>query len=253
MTAFDSIFRRLANRELITPYLENALLSQDWPDSYNVVVDSSPYYGLGDGYFHPSSHGLLGARQLYYMFHEDHREKMVWERRSVQSEMTLAMGTAIHAVVQTQFVQAGLCTPEDIEVEYINQEHHLRGRLDFIVNHPNGDRVPVELKTQNIYSFRKQDTIKDIWDSQLSMALDNLGYPMGILLVAEAGWPYTFKEFRVTRNDKLLTEIYTKFDYVRERIELNIPPKHCCTLGSPEMKECPARFECWLANQKVSV
>ncbi|WNT44781.1 HNH endonuclease [Mycobacterium phage Yassified] len=143
-----SIFRSLAERDLLIPYFRNALLSQEWPDEYTIKVDSSPYYGKGDGYFHPSTHALMPARQLYYHFHPDTRDKIIQEDRTITQEMTLTMGSAIHAVVQTQFQMAGLIKgPDDCEVEYVDRTHHVRGRVDFIVHHPNGQVIPVEMKS----------------------------------------------------------------------------------------------------------
>jgi hypothetical protein len=246
---YRSIFRSLIDRDLLLPYFRNAMLGDNWPEHYIIKIDSSPYYGLGDGYFHPSTHGQLDARQLYYMFHPDHRERMVFEPRQVQDEMTLAMGSALHGVVQTQFEQAGLLKPEDVEVEYIIKEHHVRGRIDMIVDHPNGDRIPVEFKTQNSRAYDFQKDIKDIWDMQLSMALYGTKQPYGVLLVLESGYPYRMREYRVVRNDALLTDIFAKFDYVRESIAANRPPEHCCAKGSAVMKKCPARYECWLKSE----
>ena len=250
-TRFKNIFNNLAQRQLVVPWLENALLSDTWPESYNIKIDSGEYYGapggVPDGYFHPSTHSLMGARELYYNFHPDHRGKIIRENRSLQSHMTLAMGSALHGVIQTQFQMAGMLKPENTELEYVNAEHHVRGRIDFVLDpHPSGERVLVEMKTQNSYGFKKQDTIKPSWDAQMSLAMDNTGFDYGILLIMESGWPYSFKEFRVPRNDKLLSEIYSKFDYVRTCIEMNTPPKYCCTLNSKEMDNCPARYECWL-------
>lgn len=248
-----SIFKSLAERDLLIPYFRNALLSQEWPDKYQIEVDSSPYYGRGDGYFHPSTHGLLGARQLYFRFHPDFRDRMVHEERTITQEMTLTMGSAIHAVVQTQFEMAKLIKgPEDIEVEYIIPEHHVRGRVDFIVHHPDGNVYPVELKTQNSRAFSLQKELKPIWDAQLSMGLHGTGYDEGVLLVVESGYPFGMREYRVPRNDKLLREIFAKFDYVRECIALNSPPEYCCSPGSKEMDKCPARYECWLKKTVVS-
>lgn len=249
---YGSVFSSLAEKELLIPYFRNAMLAQQWPDSYQVTIDSSPYYGHGDGYFHPSTHGLMGARELYYRFHPEHRDLLIHEQRSVQSEMTLSMGSALHGVIQTQFQMAGLIAdPKDCEVEYVIDEHHVRGRVDFIVDHPNGQRIPVELKTQNSRGFDFQDAIKDSWDAQLSMGLHGTGYATGILLVLESGWPYRMKEFRVDRNDQLLSQIFAKFAYVRECIAANTPPEHCCPLDSVAMKACPARFQCWLSGKEA--
>ena len=244
---YANLLKSLANRDLLLPYLENALLSQEWPDSYTVTIDSSPYYGHGDGYFHPSTHPLMGERLLYYMFHPDTRDHMVREKPSLKREMTLAMGSSLHAIVQTQFIMSGLVTPENIEVEYVNVDHHVRGRMDFIVDHPDGRTLPVEMKTMTNYKFSKQTEIKPEWDAQLSLALDTTGHDTGILLLVESGFPYSMKEFIVPRNDALLSEIYGKFDRVREAIALNRPPTPCCAPGSNTVDSCPARYSCWLA------
>ena len=249
---YGAILTSLADKDLLLPYFRNAMLAQQWPDNYQVTIDSSPYYGHGDGMFHPSSHALMGARELYYRFHPEHRDKLLHEQRSVQSEMTLAMGSALHGIVQTQFQMAGLIKSEaDVEVEYTITEHHARGRVDFLVHHPDGCVYPVELKTQNSRGFDMQTQIKDTWDAQLSMGLHGTGYATGILLVLESGYPYRMKEFLVERNDRLLSDIFAKFDYVRECIATNTPPEHCCPLDSITMKACPARYECWLSHQVV--
>ena len=248
---WGSLLKRLADNELILPVFENQMLADKWPDSYQITVDSSPYYGHGDGYFHPSTHPMMGARELYYRFHPDTRDHILRERRSLQQHMTLAMGSALHSVVQTQFEMAGLVRPDNIEVEYTIPEHHIRGRIDFIVNHPNGTTLPVEMKTINSFGFKNQKTIKPSWDAQLSIALDYLKMNTGILLVVEAGWPYQMREFVVSRNDTLLEEIYTKFALVRESIERNVPPQFCCNYESDEMRKCPARFQCWLSDEAL--
>lgn len=586
-TRFKSIFNNLSSGQMVVPWLESALLSDTWPESYSIEIDSGEYYGKGDGYFHPSTHPLMGARELYYRFHPDTKGLVIQERKSLQSHMTLAMGSALHGVVQTQLQMAGLLSPEDVEVEYVNHEHHVRGRIDFILNHPSGERVLVEMKslacstpilttagwstmgnlrdgdevyapdgqptkvikahpinlsrpcyrvkfrdgqsivadaehlwsvsdrgkdrvmttkeisesnwygmyrfrvpvtepiqmpeqelpidpwllgmwlgdgdssmpsitvgesdldfvwsrlnrlglthkmhhydskktpkvyvhgqrgifsalgllnhprtgntgtkhipeqyllgsenqrrellaglmdsdgtvgdhqaaicmvneplmrqvlqlvrslgyratwnesrakldgrdcgpvywvkfstswglspfsmprkkqkwdakpksdkrvrtnaivsivevdtvpvrcitvahesslyvaglgfvpthnTQNSFAFKKQEVVKPSWDAQLSLAMDSKGFDYGILLVMESGFPYSFREFRVARNDSLLSEIYAKFDMVRSCIAMNTPPKYCCSLGSKEMENCSSRFLCWLANEQV--
>lgn len=254
---YSNILRRLAARDKITPFFEAGVLDNNWPAKYTIEIDSSPYYGLGDGKFHPSTHPLLGERLLWYMFHPLYYDKLVQERRSVIGEMTLTMGSALHGIMQTQFKMMGLCecncepgeqhTCRDIEVEYTNEQYNVRGRLDFLVHHPDGNVYPVELKTMNSYSFAKlqPDVISLQHDIQMSLEEDCLGYSEGVLLVAEAGWPYNLKEFPHIRNDRLLSEVYQKFDRVTTAVQLDIPPKHCCAYGSAQNKSCPARFVCW--------
>lgn len=137
----------LGQRDLILPYFESSLLADQWPDKYTIEIDSSPYYGAGDGFFHPSTHAMKGERELYYMMHPDYQNKLVFERPSLQREMAFAMGSALHGVLQTHMEMTNLVRgPQDIEVEYVNKEHHVRGRIDWIAHHPNGSVVPVEMK-----------------------------------------------------------------------------------------------------------
>lgn len=249
---YGSVLSSLIDKELILPYLRNSLISQQWPDSYTVQIDSSPYYGTGDGYFHPSTHGLMGARELYYRFHPEHQKMLVHEPRNVRSEMTFAMGSALHGIIQTQLQMAGLLAgPHECEVEYIIPEHRVRGRADFLLHHPNGETFVGELKTMNSRSFGFLTDIKPAWDAQISMALHGLGYPNAVLLVLESGYPYQMREFRVSRNDALLSEIFAKFDYVRECIAADTPPEHCCPKDSVTMRSCPARFSCWESGKSL--
>jgi len=243
----DSIINSLGKRELLIPYLESAILSDTWPDNYTITVDSGEYYGKGDGYFHPSSHPLMGERQLYYLFHPDTRDLIVPERRSTTEQMTLSMGSAGHAILQTKMQMAGLITsPDDIEVEYVNHAHHVRGRIDWIAHHPNGQRLVSEFKTRNSFKFARQTEPEPSWVAQLNLALDAMDEDLGVLLMMESAWPWRFAEFHVKRDRKLLDSIYEKFDRVREAIATNTPPRHCCSLGSQEMDNCSARFLCWL-------
>jgi hypothetical protein len=247
---YRSIFRSLAERNLLVPYLQNAVLAGEWPDSYQVTVDSRPWYGHGDGYFHPSSHAMLGARQLYYMFHPDHRDRLVPEQRDVPLEMSAAVGSSLHAVVQAQFQHLGLLRPENVEKGFIIEDHHVRGRTDMIVDHPAEGPVVTEIKTRTPRGF-DYGKLTESWETQLSIALYALGHAQGVLLEIEAGYPWRMREYRVNRNDEMLSAAFAKFDYVRECIAMNTPPPHCCAIGSSEMDKCPAKYECWLKSKVI--
>ena len=58
------------------------------------------------------------------------------------------------------------------------------------------------------------------------------------------------KEFKVPRNDRLLSEIYAKFD-LRARVHRAATGhrRTAVAIDSKEMKECPARYECWLKGK----
>lgn len=246
-TGFDAILQRLASRDLILPYFESSMLADNWPESYMVKIDSSPYYGAGDGYFHPSTHALMGERELYYRFHPETRHLMIPEPPSIQRQMAFAMGSALHGVLQTQMEMMNLVRgPGDIEVEYINHEHHLRGRIDWICHLPNGQVLPVEMKTRTVSKFAWQNEPEPSWIAQLNLGMDSQDSDLGILLMVEAGYPYRMTEFQIKRDRELLDGIYAKFDRVRAAVAASTPPTYCCAPESQTMKKCPARGQCWL-------
>lgn len=267
---FRSIMDRVSNKKILTPYLDLGITSAKWPLKYTITIDSSPYYGVDpetrepDGYFHPSTHSLMGERLLWYTMHPAYRDQLEKEPPSLQREMTFAMGSALHGVVQTQLTMLGLCkcscapgeihTCGDIEVLHKGTHNDL-GKLDFIATLPMHGRVAVEMKTMNTIAFGKLDdtveSMKPEWKAQLSLALHNLGFSWGILLVMQSGWPYRFEEIRFDRDDALLSEIFERFDRVAEHLALDTPPEPCCGYGSKTMKSCPARYVCWLKNDKA--
>ena len=162
------------------------------------------------------------------------------------------MGSALHAVCQTQFEMAGILKPENAELEFIIEPHHVRGRADMMLDHPTEGELVVEFKTQNSRAFEWQYEMKPMWESQLSIQLYGLKKTRGVLLVMESGHPYRMREYHYERDDDLLASIFAKFDYVRECIENNEPPPHCCSKGTKEMNACPARYECWLRSEVKS-
>jgi hypothetical protein len=246
-SGFDNMLAKIAGQDLILPYIHASLIADAWPAKYQIEVDSGPYYGAGDGYFHPSTHSLMGERELYYAFHPDTKDKLIIEPPSIERQMAFAMGSALHAVMQTQMEMMELVRgPQDIEVEYVNHPHHVRGRIDWITHLPNGQIVPVEMKTRTVSKFAWQAEPEPSWIAQLNLGLDAMDTDLGILLMVEAGYPYRMTEFQIHRDTLLLSQIYSKFDRVRAALAAGEPPDHCCAPGSQVMKKCPARYHCWM-------
>lgn len=252
-SGFEAILGRLANRDLILPFFEASMLSDKWPLSYQVRIDSSPYYGAGDGYFHPSTHPMMGERELYYLFHPDFKHKMHFEPNSMQRQMAFAMGSALHGVLQTQMTMCKLITEADVEVEYVNHEHHVRGRIDWMATHPNGSRLLVEMKTRGPWLFARQEAPEPSWVAQMQLGMDSQDVDLGVLLMVESGYPYRMTEFQVKRDPGLLHDIYTKFDRVRAAIAANELPRYCCAPTDKKIiDKCPARHSCHLAKDGLS-
>jgi hypothetical protein len=149
-------------------------------------------------------------------------------------------------VIQTQLQMVGLLRPENVEKEFLIEEHHVRGRIDAIIDHPNGNQYIGEVKTMMPYLYRNCRKMKPEWCAQLSLQLYSQDMKDGVLILVERGDRMNMREFPYQRDDNLLDEIFDKFDYVRECVENNTPPGHCCGLpDSKEVKKCPCRFVCW--------
>lgn len=275
-----SIFKRLVEQQVVLPYLENAFKQDQWPDRYTIEVDSTPYYGLmdeegishevgsGDGYFHPSTHPFMTARELWYRFHPEFSKRLIPERRTLAGHLTLAAGSAMHSVIQTQLNMAKILRrgkdslldewtehrpgvrgmwPErnPYEWEYINSAHNLRGRSDGILDHPLLGDMTFELKTQNSRAYRFQETWKDEWYGQTQCGMDAYGVDEGVILVLEMGYPFDMKEFRVRRDVDFLDRTWEKFAYVRDCLARDVPPRCEHPLDSDLARSCAARALCW--------
>lgn len=233
-TGFDNILKRMASQDVILPIFENQL---------RLIED--PYYGRGDGYFHPSTHPLMDERLLYYMFHPKTAHLMQEERFSVTRELTVGVGHSLHDQVQRMMVKTGLVKPENVEKEFFIPDHHVRGRIDMIVDHPTHGPLVVEIKSRTHYKFAKTTELLPEWDAQLSIQLDSQGLEHGVVLMVETGYPFRMKELQATRNEALLSQIYAKFDRVREAIALDRTPPPCCAPNDKRVSSCPAAFVCW--------
>lgn len=249
----QSFFKKVADGDIVIPHLERALFAEEWPESYTIKVDTSPHKPppLGEiRRFYPSTHCLMDRRRLYYEVHPDYWPLLPKEKFPLSSIWSMTMGTAAHAIIQTQLQMAGkIVSEDDIEVRFRSEEHWCSGRADWIFTKADGTRVPIELKTQNsrAYGFTKE--ILPSWECQLQVTMDGLGYDEGVLMVVEMGHPWQMREFRVRRDEQLLNVIYEKWATVLEHVKLNIPPKHCCEYRSTEMDKCRAKSVCWLAEQ----
>jgi hypothetical protein len=243
----SSLYESLSAQNLVIPYVENALMSDKWPDQFEVPIKK--HDSEGDDYFHPSSHAVLGARALYYFLHPDCRSRLAKRTFSSPDILAMMQGTVFHVIVQEKLKVVGLIEDKHIEVPLINKEVHGRGHMDFVFpHHPmTGKDLPVDIKTASPDSFARMFKPSASYEAQLQLYMDWLptSASEGVILVIEMGRPFRMKEFRIKRNEELLGEIYHRWNYVRECIKTNtIPTEKCCGLDSPTMERCGARHLC---------
>jgi hypothetical protein len=251
----QSILGSLHRGDLITPYLEAAVEGDLWPDQYTIEVDSSPYYGLtdlsgenimlgsGDGYFHPSTHPLMSARELYFHFHPDHvNDKPPRKRFNFAGAMAVAAGTAMHSIIQTKLDMIDML--KEPEWEYVDDDHMVRGRIDGVFIHPEEGEYVFEYKTQSSRGFGREQEPKWGWVNQTNIGMHYKGLDRAVVLVQELGYPFSTKEFHIEKDQDLLDGIFGKFDYVRECIQRDTPPPCDHHHGSSDRTNCPFSGVC---------
>jgi hypothetical protein len=251
MALGQSLYAQLAQQNLISPYFELAMLGDDWPSEFRVPIRKHDSHV--DDWFHPSKHGLMPERLLY--FDVNPATKILRKKRpeTIPSIMSPLMGTMLHHIVEEKLEASGMIPKELIEVPLINEKVHSRGHADFIFpNHPAiHEDVVVDIKTAAPDNFERMYYPYKSYVAQLNLYMDfwgeqtNQKISTGVIFVVEMGRPFRTKEFKVKRDEQLLTDIYRRWNYVRQCIALGAPPvTKCCEWNSDVMAACPHADVC---------
>lgn len=250
MSSFlDRTLSSMQKKEVLIPYIEEALIKDNtWPESYPVPVLNKER--VFDWMFHPSTDAELGEYQLYYKFHPEYNHLLENERLSATSKLTMQIGSALHSVLQNLLIQLGFCTLDDVEVKFINKERLISGTVDILVlKLPNGDKYLVDIKSTS----REPKEAPYNYAMQLRIYQDNCpGAPdKMILLYVQKAYPHNLYEIVVEKDDKLLEEVYDRWDRVKVAIRDNNTKhlKRCC--GDKSEKRylsCPAKHICTFYN-----
>ncbi len=243
--------RTLASRqkkEVLIPYIEDALLKKDtWPEEYPVKVYNKER--IFDGMFHPSTDTELGDYQLYYKFHPDFHGLLEFEILSPTSKLTMQIGSALHAVIQSMLIELGFCELKDVEVKFVNQEKLISGTVDILVLRlPDGDEYLVDIK-----STSREPQENYAYSMQLRLYRDNCpGAPKKmILLYIQKAHPHNLYEVIVEEDDVALNDLYDRWDRVKVAIRTNDTKelKRCCgDVSEKRYLKCPAKHICKFYN-----
>ena len=227
----SSLFRLMAEKQVGAPYVQAVMMNPTWPSDFGV---SDPYYhdSHDDDYFHPSTHALYGERAIYEMLHPERRRVLVKRKDTFEGIMTPLMGTMMHNIIQQKLILAGLVGPEDVEIPLVDDLRHWRGHADLKFN---GELI--DIKTMNSFSFGRITKPYASWVYQLHPYMDKMGLDKALVLVVEMGKPWGLKEIRILRDQKVLDDVYGKWERVRTAIANNEPPQTCCLPGNG--RYCP--------------
>jgi len=232
------------NKEVITPYLEEALIKADWPEEYPVKVYNKER--KFDNCYHPSSDTTAGELQLYYKFHPEWRPLLQEERISPTLQMTFQVGSAFHSIIQSMLIHLGFTTMDKVEVKFRNEERMVAGAVDVLeLTTPDGEKFLVDIKSTN--QLPKEAPFN--YQMQLRVYQDNCpGAPDRMaLLYIEKAYPHRMKSIEVKKDEQELNRLYDKWSRVRVAISKNSTEglKECCPgPGTDVYFRCPARNFC---------
>ena len=256
--ANESKFRTMKNSNkeegLLVPYLNQEITrlgDNVWPEEYAIKLYNKER--VWDGYFHPSVHAAAAELALYYEFHPD------WNIRAPQSNvdkiMTFQVGSAYHSLLQSMFIHMGLTTEEEVEVGFTNEERWVSGHIDIRkIWLPNGEVLPVEIKSTGYLPKEPSENYIKQFQIYMDVGCEE-PQEKGIMLYLAKTYPHKFREFIVYRDEKILNEVYNKFDRVWEAIGTDNPDMlefPCHEIDSREHQWCIANRVCKLGPPSIS-
>lgn len=267
MTATTPNFKRMvadASKGLVLkPLLQAYLYEAKFPERFEVTFHKAGVAREPDGWFHPSTHPLMDARQLYYYL----TTPAAWEveRFSYESRMAVTMGTAVHGFLQFCIRDAGWmaplptgdcvacglphgigrgqCDEFGVSDPVLRRRGHMDGMLDVM-----GTRSPLELKTGGRTEFHTDldldlDWFKEkhaTYYAQVQEYLDITGYARFVVLFVNLGFPWKLTEIHVPYDLQFARRTREKYELVRAHEEAGVPPQACCPLRSARSRDCPA-------------
>lgn len=242
---------------ILKPVLHKYLLDGKYPREWTVGFrGEDEEERTPDGWFHPSGHPTMHARQLWYYLNDpEHFES--WTPDYV-IRMSMLMGTAVHDFVQMALASLGyLVRPKGTcpacglrqpaqchEHGVADRETGARGHMDGVVQLGSGLKG-FELKTAVPRSLldRKDNDIeffKTKWPryyAQVNEYMRLSGLAEFIVLFFGLGNPWPMVEYRVPADQALIVETERKYREVRTA---TVPPPPCCIPKSKESRACPA-------------
>lgn len=264
-------FRRLAGQVqqglVVKPLVESYLHHARFPDVFSVTFRNEGKDRKPDGWFHPSTHPLMGERQLYYYLTKP--EDWIPEEISYPNRMAILMGTAVHSFIQMCMLDDGIlvkptgtciaCGREHgfkknqcPEHGAIDKELGRRGHGDGLLNLPRwgmgwfefktiNDKASIKLTDHDLEWLKKR---KPDYYAQIQDYLDMTGLSKAIILFAILGFPWHLVEIEVPYDVAYATRLRAKYRRVREAEAAGMAPDPCCSPLSKEAKACSARAVC---------
>lgn len=265
---FTNLLGGIANQgEVIAPLFRSALTHPRW-SKFSIEMD--PYEERSpDGWFHPSTHPLWGSAELYWWV----TRPEAFEPPGTDPTKTLAVsvGNMFHDFFQHIGLAHDILVKHDIcghpeartsgfmdaqaEVCLEDADTNTRGHGDGQINPDIMPRAGFEAKSINPMTGSGIPANKHVEDPQLldwlkerkpeyvAQAYDYLrltGWERMIFLIIPTAYPFTFVEIHLTRDERAIRGIESKYREVIERVGEGKPFPLCHTPGTKGFDLCPA-------------
>jgi hypothetical protein len=267
-------FRRMAqmiSQDLVVvPLVESYMQAAKFPKVFDVTFRDEGTERRPDGFFHPSTHPLMGERQLYYYLTAD-PDDLIPEDIAYENRMAMIMGTAVHSFIQTCLIDAGLllrpvgtciacglqhgnrkneCDEYGAMDKVLGRRGHMDGILQVSLN--DWGRGLFEFKTINPrasfglehHALDWLKTKKPEYYAQVQDYLDMTGMQKAIILFCVLGFPWKLVEIEVPYDYRFVADLKARYGRVREAERTGDLPDACCAIKSKESKACFARNVC---------
>jgi hypothetical protein len=262
---FKAAIRDARSGLLLKPIITNFLFDAKFPD-FDMQFRKHEMERKPDGWFHPSTHPLWSARQLYaYLAHP---ALMRPEKKEYMGTLSVTVGQAMHGFMEVCLEAAGVrppalntcttCAPDApahnepgvVDAE-IGERGHMDGVLDLSslsVPGPEYLNPVFEFKTSNDRKASKLtdldvETYRKMWpdyyaQNQSYMRLS--GRRLVVVLVMVMGFPWEMREVHVPYDPAFASQIRDKFLAVRRAVQDQNPPPGCCggRTGCPSAGAC---------------
>ena len=213
----DSIFLEEYNSEVYTIEVEgDETYCLPGAIVHNSKLAHGELYLPGAGYeaaFDPDITFPVGMSRLGRSAYDQALGMVGLSEITEDQEEILDKGTAIHKMVQNQLLQSGLAT--QIEALVASPEHNVRSFVDVMLRDPQGDQLPLEVKSINARGIAKLKQPKYEHRVQLNSYMAIMGAQKGKFLYVQRDDPSVTKEFNVRFNPDMWQQTLNKLGEAR--------------------------------------
>lgn len=263
--SFSRPYKASASSEILIPVIRPLLadIAQYVAELKVELPKERPY----DGWFHPSTHPMWDARQLY--FYLTAPDLLELEDLDESAYLSAIHGTFWHTAIQSVALVNELLLPQmsplhpepQAELSVVDEPHNTRGHLDGVLN---PDKFPIEvpqgLEIKTLNGFRandlpagfpasperiawlKEKKPKYYWQAQEYMRMS--GFRMQYFLFMGMDYPFPMAEVWLPYNEADALTVVAKYEMVLRDRDMEWLPDPCCSIKSAKAKQCPARHAC---------